>query len=59
MNLKSRTKAFIEQLGLPISRFCKLAKISTAAYYKWQNDEIRLTEETQNRIKSVLERFNG
>lgn len=59
MNLQKRTKAFINQLGLPISRFCRLANISTAAYYKWQNDEIRLTEETQNRIRSVLKRFNG
>lgn len=57
MTTKERCLSFISDLNLPVSRFCKNVEIFPTAYYRWQQDDLRLSENTENRIKNFLEQF--
>ena len=57
MTTKERCLSFITALHLPVSRFCRNVDISPTAYYRWQSDDLRLSENTENRIKNYLEQF--
>ena len=54
---KERCSSFISDLDLPVRRFCKNVDISSTTYYRWQSDDLRLSQETENRIKNYLQRF--
>lgn len=57
MTTKERCLSFISDLDLPVSRFCKNVDISSTTFYRWQSDDLRLSQETENRIKNYLQRF--
>lgn len=59
MQLKIRCKNILSEIGIPVTVFCRKIGISTASYYRWQNDDLRLAEETEKRIKSFIEKFEG
>ncbi len=57
MNTKERSKSFIASLSLPVSRFCKNVSLSETSFYRWQNDDLKLSAETTARIDSFLKRY--
>jgi hypothetical protein len=57
MTLEARCKQMVNELGLPITRFCKNIKISTASYYDWQNQKLKLSDATQKRINEYLSKY--
>lgn len=56
--LKSRVKHFLEDLELPVAVFCRKVKISHTAYYEWMKGSLNFTDETEDRIRAVLDKYN-
>lgn len=57
--LKNRVTSFINELGLPKSRFAKKIGISVSALTRWLDGDLVLSESTLNRIDEFLRRFNS
>lgn len=55
--LKSRIKKYIEATGVPMTKFCKRIDISVSAINRYLRDDLRLSIETEQRIKNYLELF--
>lgn len=58
MNLKERSKKFMQEIGLPLSRFSQNVNLSCNAVRKWLNDELNLKPETEKRIDDFLKKYN-
>ena len=52
--LKRRVLDYLSASGCPKSVFCRRLNISYTHFYKWLNDERRLSDELENRIKDYL-----
>lgn len=57
MELKERCQKMIEELGIPITKFCRNVNMSTMSYYNWQRDKINLTEERLKNIDAYISRY--
>lgn len=55
--LKDRVKAFVQELDMPITGFCRKVEISTATYYKWVQGKLNLSKSTEQRIDEYLTRY--
>ncbi|MBE6964573.1 MAG: hypothetical protein E7441_00890 [Ruminococcaceae bacterium] len=53
--LKERIKTFLELTGAPMTKFCSKAGISPTAMYRYLSDDLRLSVETEDRIKCYLD----
>ena len=58
MNLKNRVKKFLDELGLPLTRFAQKTGLTVFSYYKWFNGELKFSDETEQRIDNFLKSFN-
>jgi len=58
MNLKERTKKFIEEIGLPVSRFGRNVGIHGDSVRRWLKGELHLKPETEQRIDAFLKSLN-
>lgn len=58
MKLKERCNKFIEEIGVPISVFCKNIGISRTQYYSWQRGDRNLSGYMEQRISDYLEKYN-
>ena len=52
--LKRRTKRFIEELNLPISRFADKVGFDRSAFYKWMKGGNVFSETTLKKIDNYL-----
>lgn len=57
MKLEERCKKMIEELSIPVTRFCKSIRLSTSSYYDWQNQKLKLSDSTEKRINEYLEKY--
>lgn len=57
MTLPERCKNFLNELGVPITKFCLNIKLSRTSLYEWLNGKINLTESTLNRIDEYLKKY--
>lgn len=55
--LRERTKAFIQELNLPISRFAKRIGIARESYYRWQKGDFNFGEQRAEQIDKYLQRY--
>lgn len=58
MKLKERCNKFIEEIGVPLTVFCKNVGISRTQYYSWQRGERNLSGNMEQRISDYLEKYN-
>ena len=56
--LKERIKRYLDATGVPMTQFCKRLNLCTASIYRYFKDDLRLSAETENRIKDYLKQFN-
>lgn len=56
--LLERVSRFLEEMGTPVTKFCKRVGISTPAYYAWRNGTLTLSEPTLQRIDDYLQKYN-
>lgn len=55
--LRERTKKFIEELNLPISRFAKRIGIARESYYRWQKGDFNFGEARAEQIDRYLSKY--
>lgn len=58
MTLQQQTHKALKAIGIPISVFCRRIGISDTAYYRWQNSDLRLSDDTTNRIKEYISKLS-
>ena len=58
MNIQAQTHKTLQEIGIPITTFCKRMKISTAAYYRWQHNDLKLSTKTEERIKKYVNKLS-
>ncbi|MBR4589525.1 MAG: hypothetical protein IKO36_02575 [Bacteroidaceae bacterium] len=56
--VKERAKNFINEIGLPVTRFAKCVDLSADAIRKWLSGELNLKESNIDRIDKWLRKFN-
>ena len=54
MDLKKRTKSFLEDTGATVTAFCKKIEVSPTYYYKWMKNKVEFSEKLTNRITEYL-----
>lgn len=57
-DLKQRCEDFLQELGLPITRFCKNIGITPQSYYRWQKGDMNLKEGREIFIDEYLKKYN-
>lgn len=55
--LRERTKNFINELNLPISRFAKTIGFERSTYYRWIKGHINFGEQKVKAIDEYIGRF--
>ena len=58
MDVKERTKQFIQEIGLPVTRLAEDVGLSANAIHQWFRGELELSEQTINRIDDFLRSLN-
>lgn len=53
-----RAKDFIDELGLPVTRFAKCVGLSPDTIRQWLAGTLKLRESNVNRIDNFLKSFN-
>lgn len=59
MNLQKQTRKVLKDVGIPVSVFCRRLQISDTAFYRWQNMDLKLSAETENRIQNYINQFSN
>lgn len=57
MGLKERCKKMLEELGIPVTVFCRKVNISASAYYSWHRETIDLSTSTLARIEKYITKY--
>lgn len=57
-NLLERSQRFIDDLGIPVTKFCLHVQLSTSGYYAWRNGQLKLSSATMERIDNYLKQHN-
>ena len=57
MTLPERCLNFIQELGVPVTQFCKRINLSRTSLYDWKNGKIQLSAGTIKRIEEYLTKY--
>lgn len=57
MSLKERCKKMLEELGIPVTVFCRKVNISASAYYAWHRGTIDLSASTLARVEKYITKY--
>lgn len=57
MDIKTRCKKFMDELGVPVTNFCKRIELSPSSYYDWMRDKAKLSDATEKRIDKYLKKY--
>lgn len=57
MELITRCKKMIDELGIPVTRFCGHTMISHSTFYEWCKGTRKLSEITEKRINDFLTKY--
>lgn len=58
MSLMNRVEKFINELGVSKSAFCQRVKLNVSTLWKWQHNQLELSDATLARIDSYLKKYN-
>ena len=58
-HLKERVKKFIEELGLPVTRFANGVSLSDDTIHKWLKHDLKLSEKNLINIDAYLKKYNS
>lgn len=56
--LGERIQRYLDITGSPMTKFCKRIGISTTAIYRYIKGDLRLSMQTETKIKEYLQKFN-
>lgn len=59
MTLQQQTTKAQKAIGIPIAVFCRRIGIYDTAYYRWQNSDLRLSDDITNRIKDYISKLSN
>ncbi len=54
MTLQEQTKKTLQEIGIPVTTFCRRMQISTAAYYRWIHKDLRLSADNESKIRKFI-----
>lgn len=57
MSIKERCKHMINELGIPVTRFCQNIRLSPHSYYDWQKEKVELSEKRLSSIDEYLKKY--
>ncbi len=58
MSLIDRIQRFLDELGVPVSVFCRKTKVCPSAYYAWRKGQLDLSSVAKRRIDEYLTKYN-
>jgi len=56
-NLRKRVQNFLDELGVPLTTFCRKVNLSTQSIRQWVKYELNLSYETEKRIDEYLTKY--
>ena len=59
MDIRKLTREVLAKIGIPVTRFCRAIDISSATYYRWLAGDLKLSDETESRIKNYINKFSN
>lgn len=59
MNIKTKCRKVTTEIGIPVTKLCRCVGISSTTYYRWLAGDLKLSEETENRIKDYIKKFDS
>lgn len=57
-DLIKRCENMMNELGIPLTAFCKKIELSPSAYYKLRHGDLKVSQETAQRIETFLGKYN-
>ena len=57
MNSKEQARQTLKSIGIPVTVFCRKIGISPTAFYRWTANDLRLSDEKENKIKETISRL--
>ncbi len=58
VTLSERVTAFLNELSISKTAFCRNVKISVSSLWRWQHGEFELSDATLQRIDDYLTKYN-
>ena len=56
--VKKRTRVFLNELGVTVTKFCKNANLSVSTFHKWNSGTLVLSKERLKSISDYLSKYN-
>lgn len=58
MTVKERCQKMLDELGIPVTKFCRNINLSTFTYYEWRKGNLELSDERIKAIDAYLAKYN-
>ena len=58
ITLSERVTAFLDELSISKTAFCRNVKLSVSSLWRWQHGELELSDATLARIDSYLKKYH-
>ena len=59
MDIREQAQKVQQELGIPTTQLCKRLKISPSGYYRWLKRDLKLSEETEERIRKYVSKLSA
>ena len=56
--MRQRVRCFLNEIGMPITKFCERVSIGRTTYYEWMDGDYDLKSYVIDRMDQLLARFN-
>lgn len=53
-----RCQRMLDELGIPVTKFCRNINLSTFAFYEWKKGNMKLSDERIKAIDAYLAKYN-
>lgn len=57
MSIQEQTQKTLQEVGIPVTTFCKRIRISPGAYYRWLHDDLRLSKAKEDAIRDYISKL--
>jgi len=58
MSVMERCQRMLDELGIPVTKFCRNINLSTFAFYEWKKGNMKLSDERMKAIDAYLTKYN-
>lgn len=58
MDIREQTRNVQHEFGMPTTVLCRKLEISPSAYYRWQKHDLKLSTETENKIRKYINQLS-